>query len=91
MPEFSPKERDEKKDKHERKYGYCGLKHAPKREDCPATGKTCMKCKKGHYARVCRSKTSDKHTQKQKVKYVDEQNQVEYVALNHITKHAHRE
>ena len=48
--------------------------------------KTCMKRKKKeHYARVCRSKTSDKHTQKQKIKYVDKQNEIQYVALNHIT------
>ena len=35
---------------------YCGGKHA--KQECPARGKVCFKCKKhNHYARMCRSKS----------------------------------
>ena len=39
---------------------YCGLNHPPNKSDCPAVGKTRLKCmKKGYYARVCRSRNTD--------------------------------
>ena len=41
--------------------------------------------KKGHYARVCRSRNTETPKQKQQVKVVDEQKDIEYVELNHIT------
>ena len=67
----------------ERKCTYCGLNHGKKKSDCPAVDKICLKCKKkGHYARVCRSKQAN--PQKKPVKYVEEQEDVEYVHLNHI-------
>lgn len=35
---------------------FCGLRHQPSKEKCPAWGKTCAKCKKlNHFARQCRS------------------------------------
>lgn len=34
---------------------YCGLKHRKEREDCPAYGKKCVKCRqKNHFALVCK-------------------------------------
>ena len=36
--------------------GYCGRKHAPHKEACPAFGKKCTSCSKlHHFAKVCRS------------------------------------
>ena len=56
---------------------WCGLNHPPKRAERPAREQTCNKCnKKGHYDRVCRSKTADVHQ-------VDDT--VEYVELNTLT------
>ena len=35
---------------------FCGVKHGTAKEQCPAWGRTCMKCgKKNHFARRCRS------------------------------------
>lgn len=34
---------------------HCGLKHRKEREDCPAYGKKCVKCRqKNHFAQVCK-------------------------------------
>ena len=69
--------------RHREEMYHCGLNHGKKKSDCPAVDKICLKCKKkGHYARVCRSKQAN--PQKKPVKYVEEQEDVEYVHLNHI-------
>ena len=58
---FYPKKNFVKRDNYP-ECGRCGFSHA--RNNCPAFGKKCMKCKKiGHFARRCRSafvKTVDK-------------------------------
>ena len=44
-------------DKTESECGNCGLQHGPKRESCPAYGRTCSNCgKANHYARKCRQR-----------------------------------
>ena len=66
---------------------YCGLNHTPQKSACPAADRTCLKCNKlGHFARVCRSKETSTTTTKKPVKYVEEQEEVEYVRLNVIDK-----
>jgi hypothetical protein len=43
-----------RRDGHHKSCHYCGNSHIPKKEMCPAYGKTCMKCKgRNHFAVVC--------------------------------------
>ena len=48
---------------------FCGRRHLPKKENCPAWKQRCRKCRKiGHFEKVCRS--SEVHQLSQEVEYL---------------------
>ena len=51
---------------------YCGGKHEPTKEACPAYGKTCRRCsKQNHFESVCMSKNATSHSLKHNVNELD--------------------
>lgn len=61
---------------------YCGYStHGPSKEDCPANGKTCMKCKgKNHFAAVCRTKPKVHHMEHN----IGNDNEEEYYTIKSV-------
>ncbi|CAH8612360.1 unnamed protein product [Dicrocoelium dendriticum] len=58
---------------------FCGRSHPRRKEDCPAWGRTCMKCaKKNHFARCCQATKVDSVGQ-------DDQEEPQELAINNMT------